>query len=138
MVPSYNSTLLSVPKSIPPPLLHADTQSSSDMLYFGRVEVHDPFIAFGARGKKITVQSALEFARVKKTSDFDLVLSREACLTRAREIHGPKAGVSEMIAMLAKEYGQRSFRVSNDFPASLYVKLTQLGLKLVFAAGMLF
>jgi Xaa-Pro aminopeptidase len=44
----------------PPPLLYANTQSSADMLYFGGVEVHDPFIAFGdARGRRITVQSAL-------------------------------------------------------------------------------
>ena len=31
----------------PPPLLYTDTLVSADMLYFGRVEVHDPFIAFG-------------------------------------------------------------------------------------------
>jgi Xaa-Pro aminopeptidase len=127
-----------VQKSPLPPLLYADTQASSDLLYFGRVEVHDAFIAFGARGKKITVQSALEFARVRKTSDFDTVLSREIWLARAKEAYGAKAGVAEIIATLAKEYGQRAFRVPGDFPASLYVKLTRLGLKLVFADGMLF
>lgn len=50
----------------PSPLLYAETHSNADMLYFGRVEVHDPFIALGVRGKKISVQSALEFGRVKK------------------------------------------------------------------------
>ena len=34
-----------------PPLLYASTYHSADMVYFGRVEVHDPFIAFGAHGK---------------------------------------------------------------------------------------
>ena len=121
-----------------PPLLYADTQGSSDLLYFGRVEVHDAFLAFGARGKKITLQSALEFSRVKKTSDFDVVLSRETWLARARQVHGARAGLAEVIALLAKEYGQRAFRVPGDFPASLYVKLTRLRLKLVFADGMLF
>ena len=125
-------------KSPLPPLLYADTQSSSDMLYFGRVEVHDAFLAFGVRGKKITLQSALEFSRVRKTSDFDVVLARETWLARAKQVHGAKAGLAEMISLLAKEYGQRAFRVSGDFPASLYVKLTRLGLKLVFAEGMLF
>ena len=138
MSETNNSILLSVQKSSPPPLLFADTQSSSDLLYFGRVEVHDPFIAFGARGKKITVQSALEFARVKRTGAFDTVLSREVALDRAKEIHGAKAGVAEIIATLAKEYGQRAFRVPGDFPAALYVRLTALGLKLVFADGLLF
>jgi len=127
-----------VKKTSLPPLLYADTVTSSDMLYFGHVEVHDAFLAFGARGKKITVQSALEFARVKKTSDFDVVLSRETWLAHAKSKYGPKAGVPELIATLAKEYGLRSFRVSDEFPAALFVKLTDLGLKLVFADGMLF
>lgn len=121
-----------------PPLLYADTATSSDMLYFGRVEVHDPFIAFGAKGKKITVQNALEFGRVKKTGGFDVVLSREDCLARAKAIHGAKAGVAEIIATLAKEYRIRAFRIPHEFPAALYVKLTRLGLKLVFAEGALF
>jgi hypothetical protein len=34
-----------------PPLLYADTERSADALYFGRVGVPDPFIAFGLRGK---------------------------------------------------------------------------------------
>jgi len=126
-----------VPK-LPPPLLYTDTHASADMLYFGGVEVHDPFVAFGARGKKFTVQGALEFGRVKKTSSFDVVLSREEWLDAARKQYGPGAGIAEMILCLARHYGQRAFRVADDFPASLYVKLTQAGLRLQFADGMLF
>lgn len=122
----------------PPPLLYADTHGSADMLYFGRVEVHDPFIAFGAKGKKITVQSALEFSRVKKTGDFDLVLPLEQCRARAEARHGRPAGPAEIIATLAREHGIRRFRVPADFPAHLYVKLGRLGLKLVLADGLLF
>jgi Xaa-Pro aminopeptidase len=122
----------------PAPLLFADTHASADMLYFGRVEVHDPFIAFAARGRKITVQSALEFGRVKKTSAFDTVLSRETWLERAQDLYGPKAGVPEIIATLAGEYRLRHFRVPDDFPAALYVKLTRHGLKLSFADGLIF
>ena len=125
-------------KSPPPPLLFASTHTSADMLYFGRVDVHDPFIAFGAGGKKITVQSALEFGRVKKTGDFDVVLPREAWLERAKELYGDEAGTAELIATLAGEYRLRYFRVADDFPAALYVKLTKLGLRLEFADGMLF
>ena len=124
--------------SSPAPLLYADTHASADMLYFGRVEVHDPFIALGVRGKKVTVQSALEFGRVKKTSAFDVVLPREKWLNRAQDLYGPKAGVAELIATVAGHYRLRHFRVPDDFPASLYVKLTQLGLRLVFADGLLF
>ncbi|HVZ65589.1 MAG TPA: Xaa-Pro peptidase family protein [Lacunisphaera sp.] len=123
---------------LPAPLLYADTHASADMRYFGRVVVHDPFIALGVRGKKISVQSALEFGRVRRTSDFDVVLSREAMLERAQELYGPKAGVAETIAVVAARYGLRHFRVADDFPASLYAKLTKLGLRLQFANGLLF
>ena len=123
---------------LPPPLLYADTHRSADMLYFGRVGVHDPFIAFAAKGKKITVQSALEFGRVKRTSDFDAVLPLEVWRDKARARYGAKAGVAEIIATLAREHGLRRFRVADDFPAKLYVKLGQLGLKLDFANGLLF
>jgi len=126
-----------VPSTLPP-LLYADTHASADMLYFGRVEVHDPFVAFGAKGKKITVQSALEFGRVKRTGDFDLVLSREDALDDARQKHGPSAGIAEMIATVTRAHGQRAFRIADDFPAALYEKLRALGLRLEFASGMLF
>ncbi len=122
----------------PPALLYSDTHSSADMLYFGRVEVHDPFIAFEAKGKKITVQSALEFGRVKKTGDFDLVLPLEACRARAKARYKRPAGPAEIIATLAKEHGIRRFRVADDFPTHLYLKLTKLGLKLELAGGLLF
>ena len=122
----------------PPPLLYASTHHSADLLYFGRVEVHDPFIAFGAKGKKYAVQSALEFGRVKKTGDFDVVLPLEACRARARARYRGQAGPAEIIATLAREHGLRRFRVADDFPAHLYVKLTKLGLKLEFAGGLLF
>jgi len=130
--------LLTAVPTPPPPLLYADTHSSPDMLYFGRVEVHDPFVAFGARGKKITVQSSLEFGRVKKTSAFDVVLPREEWLDRARREFGPKAGIAEMIVCLAKAYKIRAFRIADDFPAALFVKLQQRGLRLEFANGLLF
>ncbi|MFZ5493785.1 MAG: M24 family metallopeptidase [Verrucomicrobiota bacterium] len=122
-----------------PPLLYASTRHSADMLYFGRVEVHDPFIAFGLPdGTKVTVQSALEFGRVKKTGAFDRVLPLEEWRTRAKAGFGAKAGIAEIIATLARAHRLRRFRVPDDFPAHLYVKLTKLGLKLALANGLFF
>jgi Xaa-Pro aminopeptidase len=136
LLPKFNpATPLSHPL---PPLLYTDTHASADLLYFGRVEVHDPFIAFGTNGKKITVQSALEFGRVKRTGDFDVVLPREAWLEKARARYGRKAGVAEMIACLAKEYRVRGFRVADDFSAGLYLRLRRLGVRLELAKGALF
>jgi Xaa-Pro aminopeptidase len=124
--------------SLPPPLLYASTQQSADMLYFGRVEVHDPFVAFQSGRRKVTAQRALEFGRVKRTSDFDAVLPHEEWLARAQKRYGAKAGVAETIVELARAHGLRRFRVADDFPARLYVKLTKLGLRLDFANGLLF
>ena len=121
-----------------PPLLFADTHSSSDMLYFGGVEVHDPFIAFAAGRKKVTIQSALELGRVKRTGGFDQVLSLETWRDRARQRYGAKAGIAEIIAAATREHGLKAFRIPDDFPAGLFQKLGKLGLRLELAGGMLF
>ena len=125
---------------LPPPLLYADTESSADALYFGRVGVPDAFISFGCRGKKYAVVSALEFGRVKRTSGFDAVLPLETWAVRASATlpRGRRAGPADVIALLSRELRQRQFTVPEDFPAGLYAKLLKLGVKLTLAEGPLF
>lgn len=126
-------------KSLPPPLLYADTERSPDALYFGRVGVPDAFVAFGLRSKKYAVVSALEFGRVKKTSAFDVVLPLETYTQRARELWPQRRpGPAEVIFLLAKEFKQTRFTVPEDFPAGVYEKLFELGLDLTVADGALF
>lgn len=126
-------------KKPPFPLLYADTARSADALYFGRVDVPDPFISFGLRGKKYAVVSALEFGRVRKTSDFDVVLPLETYLKRARELWPQRTpGPAEVIYLLAKEFRHHRFTVPEDFPAGVYDKLFELGLDLEIADGALF
>jgi Xaa-Pro aminopeptidase len=121
------------------PLLYADTERSSDALYFGRVAVPDPFIAFGAHGRRHAVVSALEFARVKRESAFDVVLPLEAWMKRAEKTWpGRKTGAAGVIVLLARKFRQGRFVVPEDFPAGLYVKLRELGLELAVAEGPLF
>ncbi len=122
-----------------PPLLYADTGTSSDQLYFSRVEVHDPFIAFGSGRKRISVQSALEFGRVKKAGTFDAVLPLEVWRARAQARWPRRAvGAAEIIAEVARAHRLRAFRVAADFPAQLFLKLRSLGLRLELAEGPLF
>lgn len=124
---------------VPPPLLYADTERSPDALYFGRVSVPDAFVAFALRGKKYAVVSALEFARVKRTSDFDVVLPLEGYVKRARELWPQRRpGGAEVIYLVAKDLKQTRFTVPEDFPAAVYEKLYELGLDLVVADGALF
>jgi Xaa-Pro aminopeptidase len=134
-----NLSLALPPKNPPPPLLYAATEHSSDALYFGRVGVPDAFVAFGLRGKKHAVVSALEFGRVKRTSDFDVVLPLEAYLKRARELWPQRrAGPAEVIFLLAKDFKQTRFTVPHDFPAGVFDQLYELGLDLEIADGALF
>lgn len=126
-------------KSASSPLLYADTERSPDALYFGRVNVPDAFIAFGHRGKKYAVVGALEFGRVKKTSDFDHVLPLEAWLQQARKTWPRRtAGVAEVIRLLAKAYHVKRFTVPVEFPAGLYAQLRAAGVALDVAEGALF
>jgi len=118
-----------VPRTTPSPLLYADTSRSADMLYFGRFSVPDPFIAFAARGKKIAVLNALEFGRAQKSSGFDTVLPLETWIEKARS-RDSKAGVAEVIALLAKHYKIPAFNVAADFPVALADKLRTEGLTL--------
>ncbi len=137
--PQLNHSLSVPGKNVPPPLLYADTERSADVLYFGRVNVPDAFIAFALRGKKYAIVSALEFARVKKTSDFDVVLPLEGYLKRARELWPQRrCGAAEVIYLVAKDFKQTRFTVPEDFPAAVYEKLYELGLDLVVADGALF
>lgn len=128
-----------VTKTTLPPLLYADTGSNPDQLYFSRVPVHDAFIAFGAGRKRITVQSALEFGRVQKARTFDKVLPLEQWAARARKMYPErKVGPAEVIAALAKAHRVPGFRVADDFPAALFVKLRELGVRVELSNGPLF
>jgi len=120
-------------------LLYSDTARSADALYFGRVDVPDAFVALSAGGKKIAIVSALEFGRVKKASDFDLVLPLEGFVEKARRAWpGKKAGAARVIVLAAKELRVRLLTVPEDFPAGLYKELCDLGLKVSIADGLLF
>jgi Xaa-Pro aminopeptidase len=127
------------PKNPISPLLYADTDRSADALFFGRVSVPDPFIAFGARGKKYAVVSALEFGRVRRTSDFDVVLPLERFLARARKLWPQrKPRAADVIQLVARQVGVRRFVVPPDFPAEVYRRLVELGLRIDVAPEALF
>jgi Xaa-Pro aminopeptidase len=89
--------------------------------------------------KRLTVQSALEFGRVQKARTFDTVLPLEAWRARAAARWPRRTiGAAEIIAELARAYRVRGFRVADDFPAALFLRLRALGLPLELAGGPLF
>jgi Xaa-Pro aminopeptidase len=138
--PSFSLPILATVPN-PAPLLYASTEHSADMLYFGRFDVPDPFIALAVRGKKIAVLSALEFGRAKKSSGFECVLPLEPWLAKAKAAFPhtqPRAGAAEVIALLARTHRLRGFTVPEDFPAGLLDRLRHHGLKITVASGAFF
>jgi Xaa-Pro aminopeptidase len=120
-------------------LLYADSEHSADALYFGRVGVPDPFIAFGRGSRKFAVVSALEFNRVRAESDFDVVIPLERCLREAAAARpGRRPGAAEVILILARRHRIARFTVPDDFPAGLFDRLRRAGLRLDLADGPLF
>lgn len=114
-------------------LLFASPNLSSDMRWFTHFSCGDPFVAFTAHGKKIAAITLLEIVRFRKQSGFDIVLDFAAELAKLRETD-PSANTPELIAHLAKRYKVTSWSVPADFPAGLFVKLHQLGVKLSVGA----
>ncbi len=120
-------------------LLYSDSDRNSDVLYFGGVEMHDPFIAFSLRGRKYAVVSALEFGRVKRTSGFGTVLALEPWLEKARRAFPRRQpGPAQVLALLSRELKAGRFTVPGNFPAGLYTELRDLGLRVRIASGSLF
>jgi Xaa-Pro aminopeptidase len=120
-------------------LLYSATDLSADALYFGGVEVPDPFIAFSARGRKFAVVGSLEFGRVKRTGAFDSVLSLEAYLEKARRTWPRrKPGAAGVIALLSREYRTGTLIVPEDFHAGLFGRLRDLGVRVEVSGGALF
>jgi Xaa-Pro aminopeptidase len=120
--------------SSPALLFYADTHSSRDLLYFGRFECHDPFIALRHQGKKIAVLNALEFGRGLKESGFDEVLPLEPLQAEARKARPEvRPGPADIIAFLAARLRIRTFVVPEDFPAGLLERLRERHLDVTVA-----
>jgi Xaa-Pro aminopeptidase len=120
-------------------LLYSDTPRSADALYFGQVEMTDPYLAFSVRGRKFGIVNALEFGRVKRTSGLDTVLAVEACMDKARRAwprHKP--GAARIFAVASKELKGGPYTVPDDFPVGLYRELRDLGVEIEVSAGPLF
>jgi Xaa-Pro aminopeptidase len=117
-------------------LFYADTHANRDLLYFGRFECHDPFIAFAHRGRKIAVLNALEYGRGLKESAFDEILRLEPLLADAAFLPpDTRPGPADVLALLAARRSIAAFVVSEDFPAGLLERLRARGLNVSVATG---
>ena len=107
-------------------LLYATPNTSADMRWFSQFQASDPLLALSAGRKKVGVVSLLEVTRARKESAFDEVLNLQDLLAEVRA----SDAIAEVVLALAAKHGIRAFAVPPDFPASLYQRITALGLKL--------
>ncbi|MDR2845508.1 MAG: Xaa-Pro peptidase family protein [Puniceicoccales bacterium] len=119
------STLSPKPQNV---LLYAAPNTCADMLWFSRFHAGDPLLAFSAKGKRIGAVALLEVTRAQKESALDEVLNLQTLLDVQRRTNAT-ASVAEVVVALAAQYGVRAFSVPSDFPASLYKRLLELGLR---------
>lgn len=105
--------------------MYAASDRNADALYFGKVEVPDPFISFGKRGKRVAVVNRLEFNRVRTTGRYDEVLPLEEWQEKARAHHKAPPSPADIIRLLAKHHKIKRFRVPFDFPAGLALELQE-------------
>src|SRR5580698_5411613 len=120
-------------------LLYSDTTRSADALYFGEVDMSDPFLAFSVKGRKYAVVSGFEFGRVKRTSGFDKVLTLESGIEKARHLWPRRQpGAARVMAAIARELKAGPFTIPQDFPAGLCQQLRDLGIRTQVSDGPLF
>lgn len=112
-------------------LLYGSSEQSADMLYFSKAFVPDAFIALEVGDKKLGVFGALEYSRMLKESNFDLVLSLEEYQEKARKLlRSNKNGVVEIIKVIAKEFKIDHFLIPEEFPVGLAEDLKRSRLRL--------
>ena len=108
------------------PLLYAAPAYSEAMLYFGRFQAPDPFLAFGYKGKKVALLNALEINRGHKESVFDAIISLEKCIQECKIAKkGAVVKIADLVGFLAKAYKIPGFLVPADFPVEIALGLKE-------------
>ncbi len=128
---SRTSATRAVPDDV---LLMATPTKNADMRWFSGFHASDPFPAFSAQGRKIGLVPLLEVGRAKAEADFFEVQNLTEIINDLRRTN-PTAGIPDAIVFAALQQGVKKFRVAADFPATLFLRLQELGLELIPAGS---
>lgn len=101
-------------------LLYGSSDNNSDMLYFSKMSIPDPFFAFTIKNKKFAIISPLEFSRAKKESDFDGLFPIES-----------NSDIQTLLSIL-KKFKIYSLKISDSFPSKFYSELIENNISLEF------
>ena len=110
-------------------LLYATPEGDADLLYLGRFQATDAFLAFRIGGKGVAILSPLEYSRAKKESCFDEIWNTQ-------ELEGKS--LLDHVKFVQKHYKIDQFTVHETFPAGLYEKLKKAKIKICIQQGPLF
>ena len=103
-------------------LLYAASEHDADMLYFAQIMVPDAFWAIGFEGKKYALLNPLEYSRVLKSGQFDVVWNTEVVYAEIKE----KCGSSPQpicCCIFKKKIGIDHFVISDNFPAAIALQM---------------
>ncbi|MDR2735618.1 MAG: Xaa-Pro peptidase family protein [Puniceicoccales bacterium] len=106
-------------------LQFADSQNSSNMLYWSKIGVPDPFIAFEIEGKRTAVVNPLELENMRQNSSFDEIINIDDILGL-----GKNCDPAKVIKTIGVRYDVSSWSVPYNFPVGLWKKLEAEGVNL--------
>lgn len=119
-------------------LLHADSETDSNLLYATGFVVPDPVFWFKTRGRSCIVVHALELGRARAQARVDTVVDRGP--VREKLIRGGNASPSlfEVIAEILRGKGVDALRVPENFPLHSADSLRALGFDVAVVPGQFF
>ena len=110
-------------------LLYSASDNCSDMLYFSKIFVPDPFWAISCNSKKYAVVSPLEYSRVVRAGVFDQVWCSQDILELIKKEDGSSLITpTSIVLFFQKTLGIDHFVLSDQFPAGIAMHLLKKGI----------
>jgi Xaa-Pro aminopeptidase len=119
-------------------LLHADSETDSNLLYATRFVVPDPVVWFRKGRTSHLVVNALELGRARAQATVDRVVDQGAERRKFEKRHGRAAKPYEVTAAILKARGIRRVRVPSNLPVETADALRRFGFKVKVADGQFF
>jgi len=113
-------------------LINESSEHNADLLYRTGFFIPDPAIFVEHRKKKMLFLSDLELERGKKEARVDMVLPLSEYRKRISPKRRSKAGFTEIVDLIFKEYGINRAVVPGRFPLKYADELRKLGYKITY------
>src|SRR5688500_18824659 len=119
-------------------LLHADSETDSNLLYATGFVVPDPVLWFRKGAKSHLVVNPLELGRARSQARVDEVIAYAAEKRRLQKKTGATPTAFDVYAAILRRKGIDALRVPPNLPVHTADSLRNLGFKVTVADGMFF